>query len=126
MPGAAAVTLINTVMGMAIDPVSGAFRLGGGGGGGLSGPAVHPIAVRAVYECRSALPDLPIIGVGGVAGGETAAELLAAGADAVQVGTATFADPRAPARVLDELSEWCSRHGITKLEELKGRAHDRR
>jgi len=122
--GAEAVTLINTVMGMAIDPASGAFRLGGGGGG-LSGPAIHPVAVRAVFECRAALPDIPIIGVGGVSTGVDAAELLAAGADAIQVGTATFADPRAPARVLAELAGWCQSQGVSTIEELKGRAHDR-
>jgi dihydroorotate dehydrogenase (NAD+) catalytic subunit len=123
--GADALTLINTVMGLAIDPASGLFRLGGGGGG-LSGPAVHPVAVRAVYDCRAALPTAPIIGVGGVTTGEDAAELLAAGADAVQVGTATFADPRAPARVLAELALWCESHSIADLDDLKGRAHDRR
>ena len=122
--GASALTLINTVMGMAIDPVTGSFRLGGGGGG-LSGPAVHPVAVRAVYECRAALPETPIIGVGGVATGEDAAELLVAGADAVQVGTATFADPRAPARVLAELAEWCRQNRISTIDQLKGRAHVR-
>ncbi|HUE59159.1 MAG TPA: dihydroorotate dehydrogenase, partial [Acidimicrobiales bacterium] len=121
--GAAAVTLINTVMGMAIDPASGEPRLGAGGGG-LSGPAIHPVAVRAVYECRQALPGLPIVGVGGVQTGEDAAELLAAGADAVQVGTATFADPRAPARVLQELARWCEANGVSNIDRLKGRAHD--
>jgi len=123
--GADALTMINTVMGMAIDPGDGSFRLGGGGGG-LSGPAVHPVAVRAVYECRSAHPTAPIIGVGGVTTGVDAAELIAAGADAVQVGTATFADPRAPARILSELGGWCATHGISNIRELKGRAHDRR
>ena len=121
--GAEAVTLINTVMGMAIDPATGRFRLGGGGGG-LSGPAVHPVAVRAVYDCRAAWPDLPIVGVGGVCSGVDAAELLAAGADAVQVGTATFADPRAPHRVLHELAEWMRRCGVEDVESLKGRAHE--
>jgi dihydroorotate dehydrogenase (NAD+) catalytic subunit len=111
--GAAALTLVNTVMGMAIDPVTGDSRLGAGGGG-LSGPAIHPVAVRAVYECRTALPRTPIIGV-----------LIVAGADAVQVGTATFADPRAPIRVLAELTEWCRNHGVSTVDELKGRAHVR-
>ena len=97
--GAEVLTLVNTVMGMAIDPASGAFRLGGGGGG-LSGPAIHPVAVRAVYECRSALPEAAIVGVGGVTSGVDAAEMIAAGADAVQVGTATFAEPRAALRIL--------------------------
>jgi dihydroorotate dehydrogenase (NAD+) catalytic subunit len=123
--GASAVTLINTVMGMSIDPATGAPRLGAGGGG-LSGPAIHPIAVRAVYECRAALPEVAIVGVGGVRTGEDAAELLAAGADAVQVGTATFADPRAPARVLEELAEWCQANEVSSIDQLKGRAHDRR
>ena len=120
--GAEAVTLINTVMGMLIDPATGAPRLGGGGGG-LSGPAVHPIAVRAVYEVRAAWPELPIVGVGGVASGEDAAELIAAGADAVQVGTATFASPTAPARVGRELLAWMAAHDVTSIAALKGRAH---
>jgi dihydroorotate dehydrogenase (NAD+) catalytic subunit len=120
--GAEGVTLINTVMGMAIDPATGRARLGGGGGG-LSGPAIHPVAVRAVFDCRAALPSAPIVGVGGVMSGYDAAELLAAGADAVQVGTATFADPRAPARVLAELAEWCDEQGISTLADLKGRSH---
>jgi dihydroorotate dehydrogenase (NAD+) catalytic subunit len=120
--GAAAVTLVNTVMGMAIDPASGRTRLGAGGGG-LSGPAIHPVAVRAVYEVRAAWPDLPIVGVGGVSSGVDAAELIAAGADAVQVGTATFASPRAPARVLDELRAWMAGNGVTSIAALKGIAH---
>jgi len=121
--GAEAVTLVNTVMGMAIDPTSGAYRLGSGPrGGGLSGPAIHPIAVRAVHEVHRALPDLPVVGVGGVASGEDAAELILAGACAVQVGTATFADPRAPAQVLDELGRWALQRGAP-LQDLVGTAH---
>jgi dihydroorotate dehydrogenase (NAD+) catalytic subunit len=120
--GAEGLTLVNTLMGLAIDPATGRSRLGGGGGG-LSGPALHPVAVRAVYECRRALPDVAIVGVGGVTTGEDAAELLAAGANAVQVGTATFADPRAPVRVLDELTRWCARQRVTRLGDLVGRAH---
>lgn len=122
--GASAVTLINTVMGLALDPASGRPLLGGGGGG-LSGPAIHPVAVRAVFECRACWPDLPIVGVGGVSSGAGAAELIAAGADAVQVGTATFADPTAPARVLAELRAWAAEHGIDDVEQLKGTAHER-
>jgi dihydroorotate dehydrogenase (NAD+) catalytic subunit len=122
--GAEAVTLINTVMGLALDPATGAPRLGGGGGG-LSGPAIHPVAVRAVYEVRSAWPDLPIVGVGGVGSGLDAAELIAAGADAVQVGTASFAEPGATGRVLAELARWMTDHGITSVPALKGRGHDR-
>jgi dihydroorotate dehydrogenase (NAD+) catalytic subunit len=123
--GADGLTLVNTLMGMAIDPVTGRFRLGAGGGG-LSGPALHPVAVRAVFDCRSAFPEAVIIGVGGVSSGEDAAELLVAGADAVQVGTATFADPRAPGTVLSELASWCEHNGVTSLDQLRGRAHDRR
>jgi dihydroorotate dehydrogenase (NAD+) catalytic subunit len=100
--GAEAVTCINTVLGMAYDPVTEAPALGAGGGG-LSGPAIHPIAVRAVHDVHAALPGLSVIGVGGVATGWDARELLFAGAVAVQIGTATFADPRAPLRVLEEL-----------------------
>lgn len=120
--GAEALTLVNTVMGMALDPRAGRPRLGGGGGG-LSGPAIHPVAVRAVFECRRAFPRAGIVGVGGVARGVDAIELLEAGADAVQVGTATFADPRAPGRVLDEIQHWCAQSGIVRVADLIGAAH---
>jgi dihydroorotate dehydrogenase (NAD+) catalytic subunit len=120
--GADAVTLINTVMGLAIDPATGKPSLGNGGGG-LSGAAIHPVAVRAVYDVRAAFRSAAIVGVGGVTSGESAAELLAAGANAVQVGTATFADPRAPMRVLRELRAWCARHKVSHLDELIGKAH---
>ncbi len=120
--GAEALTLVNTVMGLAIDPARRGPWLAAGGGG-LSGPALHPIAVRAVYECRAAFPDAGIVGVGGVARGVDAIELLEAGADAVQVGTATFADPRAPARVLSEVRRWCERAGVARIADLIGAAH---
>jgi len=124
--GAEAVTLVNTVMGLAIDPDTGAYRLGSGArGGGLSGPAIHPVAVRAVHDVHAALPDLPIVGVGGVTSGADAAELVLAGASAVQVGTATFADPRAPARVLAELARWAAADDRLPLAELVGAAHRR-
>lgn len=124
--GAEAVTLVNTVLGMAIDPETGDYRLGSGPrGGGLSGPAIHPVAVRAVHDVHAALPDLPIVGVGGVVHGVDAAELLLAGACAVQVGTATFADPRAPGRVLDELRQWAARTGRTDITTAVGAAHRR-
>ncbi|MET0578950.1 MAG: dihydroorotate dehydrogenase [Ilumatobacteraceae bacterium] len=102
--GAEAVTCINTLLGLAYDPATRRPALGVGGGG-LSGPAIHPVAVRTVHDVHAARPDLAIVGVGGVACGWDAAELMLAGAVAVQVGTATFADPRAPIRVLDELSQ---------------------
>lgn len=123
--GAEAVTLVNTVMALAIDPETGRFRLGSGArGGGLSGPAIHPVAVRSVFEVHRAVPGVPIVGVGGVAGGDDAAELLLAGARAVQVGTATFADPRAPGRVLHELERWAGRRGLSRIDETIGGAHD--
>jgi dihydroorotate dehydrogenase (NAD+) catalytic subunit len=122
--GAAAVTVTNTMLGMAIDTATQRHRLGSGAaGGGLSGRAIHPIAVRAVHDIHVALPTLPIIGVGGVATGPDAVELLLAGASAVQVGTATFADPRAPVRVLDELHAWCSANGIETLTDIIGGVH---
>lgn len=121
--GAEAVTLVNTVMAMSIDTETRRPRLGGGGGG-LSGPAIHPVAVRAVYDVHAALPELPIVGVGGVASGTDAVELILAGASGVQVGTASFADPRSPGRVLDELERWCSSHGVGSVTALIGGAHD--
>lgn len=120
--GAEAVTLINTVLAMAIDPVTRSYRLGNSGGG-LSGPAIHPVAVRAVHDVAAARPDVPVIGVGGVVDGSTAAELLVAGASAVQVGTATFADPRAAARVASGLVDWCGCHGVRDVGELTGAIH---
>ncbi|MCX7621477.1 MAG: dihydroorotate dehydrogenase [Acidimicrobiales bacterium] len=121
--GAAAVTLINTVPGLVIDLESRQPLLARGKGGGLSGPAIHPIAVRAVYDVHAALPELPIVGVGGVAKGEDAVELLLAGASAVQVGTATFVNPRAVLAVLQGLEDWCTRHGVCEVRELIGGAH---
>ena len=121
--GAEAATLVNTVPGMAIDPATARPRLGGRGGG-LSGPAIHPVAVRAVFDVAGAHPDLPIVGVGGVATGSDAAELIVAGASAVQVGTATFADPRAPVRVLAGLRTWARQQDVRHLGELVGAAHD--
>jgi dihydroorotate dehydrogenase (NAD+) catalytic subunit len=117
--GAAAVTVTNTMLALAIDPETRRPRLGAGGGG-LSGTAIHPIAVRAVHDVHTALPEAVIVGVGGVTTGADAVELLLAGASAVQVGTATFADPRAPVRVLDELLAWCRRHGVTTVGEIIG------
>ena len=119
--GAQGLTLVNTLMGLAIDPATRRPRLGAGGGG-LSGPALHPVAVRAVHDVHGAFPGAPIVGVGGVATGAHAVELLLAGASAVQVGTATFADPRAPGRVLAELVEWCRRHGVERVADLTGAA----
>jgi dihydroorotate dehydrogenase (NAD+) catalytic subunit len=124
--GAEALTLVNTLLGMAIDVEARAYVLGVvAGGGGLSGPAIRPVAVRAVHDVHAALPGIPIVGVGGVARGVDAVELLLAGASAVQVGTATFADPRAPWRVLRELKRWCRRHRVRRVSDLVGTVHDR-
>jgi dihydroorotate dehydrogenase (NAD+) catalytic subunit len=109
---------------MAIDPETRRFRLGGGGGG-LSGAAIHPVAVRAVFDVHEAFPGAPIVGVGGVASGEDAVELLLAGASAVQVGTASFARPKAAAIVLRELARWCRRQQVSTITELIGAAHVR-
>lgn len=120
--GAEAVTLVNTLLGLVVDRQSRTPALGGGGGG-LSGPAIHPVAVRAVAEVHAAHPDLPIVGVGGVQDGLTAVDLLMAGASAVQVGTATFADPRAPMTVLDQLETWCHHQRVATLREITGSLH---
>ncbi|HEY3844649.1 MAG TPA: dihydroorotate dehydrogenase [Acidimicrobiales bacterium] len=110
--GAEGLTLVNTLLGLALDLKTGRPVLGAGGGG-LSGEVVHPVAVRAVWECRVAFPGAAIVGVGGVASGADAVEFLLAGADAVQVGTATFRDPRAPWKVLRQVSRWCARQRTT-------------
>ena len=120
--GAEAVTLVNTLVGMVIDTDTGRCVLGNGGGG-VSGPGLHPIAVRAVHDVRAAHPTLAIIGVGGIARGVDAVELMMAGADAVQVGTATFADPRAPWRILAELRDWAVWRGFSRIGDLSGIVH---
>jgi dihydroorotate dehydrogenase (NAD+) catalytic subunit len=120
--GAAALTLVNTLPGLAIrtDSRTGAL---GGGGGGLSGPALHAVALRAVADVAAELREVPIIGVGGVMSGVGAVEFLLAGARAVQVGTATLLDPHAPARVLAELRRWCRANKVARVADLVGRAH---
>jgi dihydroorotate dehydrogenase (NAD+) catalytic subunit len=120
--GAEAVTLVNTLLAIAIDPDTRRPRLGAGRGG-LSGPAIKPVALRAVYDCRAALPDLPIVGVGGVASAPDVVEFLLAGAHAVQVGTATFADPRTLDHLAHQLHRWCADRGIRSVTELIGGAH---
>jgi dihydroorotate dehydrogenase (NAD+) catalytic subunit len=115
--GAEAVTCINTLLGLGYDPDTLRPVLGAGGGG-LSGRAIHPVAVRAVHDVHAALPELPMIGVGGVASGWDAVEMLLAGASAVQVGTATFADPAAPLNVQRELVAWAQERGIARTTEV--------
>jgi dihydroorotate dehydrogenase (NAD+) catalytic subunit len=126
--GAEALVLINTVLGMAVDAGKWGYRLGSGpAGGGLSGPAIRPIALRAVHDCRCAFPRgapgpggpaVAIVGVGGVSRGIDAVELMLAGADAVEVGTASYRDPRAPLKVLAGLKRWCARHGVSNVREI--------
>jgi len=120
--GAEAVTLINTVLGMVIDPVTCRPVLGVGGGG-FSGQPIHPIAVRAVFDVHEMHPDLPVVGVGGVTDGWSAIELILAGASAVQVGTANFVSPRAVVQVLREMREWCDVRGVASVAELIGAGH---
>ena len=120
--GACALVLVNTVLGLVIDVEERRATLGSIGGG-VSGPGILPVALRAVYECRDAFPKTPLVGVGGVSGGEDAVAMLMAGASAVEVGTATFANPRAPWIVQDELFKWMARHRVGTINELIGVAH---
>ncbi len=116
--GADAISLINTVISLAIDARNRKPRIGAGFGG-LSGPAVKPIALRLVHEAAKAV-KIPVVGLGGIATGEDAAEFLIAGASAVEVGTATFWDPEAPARIARELQEFCERENIANAGDLTG------
>jgi dihydroorotate dehydrogenase (NAD+) catalytic subunit len=124
--GATGVTLGNTVRALLVDADARRPVLGSPGGG-LSGPAIKPIALRAVHDVHRAHPDLPVIGTGGVSTGTDAVEMLLAGASAVGVGTATFAEPRATLRILGELAAWCDHHGVRAVRSLTGamRVHDR-
>lgn len=120
--GASALVLVNTVLGLVID-IEGRRATLGNIGGGVSGPGILPVSLRAVYECRDAFPATPLVGVGGVSSGEDAVAMLMAGASAVEVGTATFANPRAPWIVQDELLKWMVRHRVGTINELIGVAH---
>jgi len=127
--GADGLTMINTLLGMVIDtnllrPVVAGLT------GGLSGPGIRPVAVRAIWQVRAAMlegrmPTVPIIGVGGVRSGDDALQLVAAGASAIQVGTATFNDPCAPLRVRDELAKALQDRGFARFSEAVGIAHTR-
>jgi dihydroorotate dehydrogenase (NAD+) catalytic subunit len=116
--GADAVSLVNTFLAMAIDVHTRKPKLTNVLGG-LSGPAIRPIAVRMVYECRQAV-KIPIVGMGGIASADDVIEFMLAGADAVQIGTANFADPFIWARVLADLEAYCARHGVSRLADLVG------
>jgi len=116
--GADALSLINTVLGMAIDPHTRRPLLARVVGG-LSGPAIKPIALRMVYECYRAV-KIPILGMGGIVCGEDAIEFMLAGARAVAVGTANFANPRACMDVIAGMEAYCQRYGVADINELVG------
>ncbi|MGA3043157.1 MAG: dihydroorotate dehydrogenase [Bryobacteraceae bacterium] len=116
--GADAISLVNTFVALALDARTRRPRLGAGFGG-LSGPAIKPIALRLVYQAAQAV-KIPVIGLGGISTGEDAAEFLVAGASAVQVGTATFWDPRSPVRVAQELGRFLRDEGIGNVREIVG------
>ena len=116
--GADAISLVNTFLAMAIDVETRRPRLSNIMGG-LSGPAIRPIAVRMVYECRCEV-KIPIIGMGGIMDARDALEFIIAGADAVQVGTANFVDPFVWGKILDGISDYMTRHGIARIADLVG------
>jgi dihydroorotate dehydrogenase (NAD+) catalytic subunit len=120
--GADGFSLVNTLLGMVIDTDTLVPALGGVTGG-LSGPAIRPVAVRCVWQVHHAFPYLPIIGMGGIRTGLDALQFVLAGASAVQVGTAVFGDPTAPVRVLTELSEALEARGFASLADAVGFAH---
>ena len=116
--GADAISLVNTFVALAIDVRTRKPRIGAGYGG-LSGPAIKPIALRMVYQAAKAV-RIPVIGLGGIASGEDAAEFLIAGAQLVEVGTATFWDPQAPVRIARELGKLLVELGVSQVDELTG------
>ena len=120
--GADALALINTVLGMVINVDTMRPHLGGKTGG-LSGPAIKPIAVRAIYQVHAALPKVPILGMGGVASGNDALELILAGASGISVGTASFGNPHAIIEVRDQLQQLLAARGFTTLSQAVGYAH---
>ena len=120
--GAEGVALINTVLGMVMDVDSMRPRLAGKTGG-LSGPAIRPIAVRAIYQVREALPEISIIGMGGVSSGKDALELVLAGANAISVGTASFGNPKAVIKVKSELEQLLIDRNFTSFKDAVGYAH---
>lgn len=116
--GADAVSLINTIMAMAIDverkrPYLSTIT------GGLSGPAVRPVAVRMVWQTAKAV-NIPVVGLGGIMNGRDAMEFILAGATAIEVGTANFIDPSVTMKIIDYMQDYCHRHGVTDIKELIG------
>lgn len=120
--GADGIAMINTVLGMVINTDTMRPHLGGKTGG-LSGPAIRPIAVRAIYQVREALPGVSILGMGGVASGKDAFEMILAGASGVSVGTASFGDPSAVFRIQNELRDLLISKGFSSLKDAVGYAH---
>lgn len=120
--GADALALINTVLGMVINLDSMRPHLGGKTGG-LSGPAIKPVAVRAIYQVHAALPQVPILGMGGVSSGRDALELILAGASGISVGTASFGNPTALIQIRDELQTLLAARGFATLSQAVGYAH---
>jgi dihydroorotate dehydrogenase (NAD+) catalytic subunit len=121
--GADALVVANAILGMSIDtdtrrPTLGSIM------GGLSGPAVKPIALRMTYQCAKAV-DIPVIGCGGIACARDAVEFLLAGAAAVQVGTVTFRHPTAMITIIEELAQYCDERGIARVSDLTGAVNDR-
>ena len=116
--GADAVSLINTLLGMRID-VNTRRPILKNNVGGLSGPAVFPVAVRMVWQVANAV-SIPVVGMGGVASGRDAIEMMMAGASAVQVGAAIFADPYAPLKIIEEMEQWLDQHGVSSVKEIIG------
>jgi len=114
--------MINTVLGMVINTETMRPHLGGKTGG-LSGPAIRPIAVRAIYQVRAALPNVSILGMGGVSSGRDAFEMILAGASGVSIGTASFGDPSAPYRIQGELHSILQSKGFGSVKEAVGFAH---
>jgi len=118
--GADAISLINTLKGMAID-IDKRQPLLGNVTGGLSGPAIKPVALAMVYEVAGAV-DLPVVGCGGITNASDAIEFIMAGASAVQVGTASFVNPRAPLDILEGIEKFMAEEGIEDIAELVGAA----
>ena len=116
--GADSISLINTLLGMAVDaetrkPILATVT------GGLSGPAIKPVALRMIWQCYNAV-KIPIVGMGGIMNATDAIEFMLAGSAAVQVGTANFIDPQVTTRILDGIIEYCERHGVQKVSDLIG------
>jgi dihydroorotate dehydrogenase (NAD+) catalytic subunit len=120
--GVDGLALINTLLGMVIDTNTMKPKLAGKTGG-LSGPAIRPVAVRAIYQVHQAFPNTPIVGMGGVASGRDAFELILAGASAVSIGTATFGNPNVAMQIKEQLSELLTQKGFNDFRDAIGFAH---